>query len=87
MVLVMLQLIERPKGVERGVRVSRRGRMSLASGGLSWLMLAHFSHFFRVWGAFCAFSARLGRFLAFSNDFFQFLVDFSSILSRFGKDF
>ena len=70
-------------------RASRIPPKTCANG--SWgLKLAHVGSLFALFsrlGRFLNVLARLGRFCAFGNDFFQFLNDFSSILWRFGTDF
>ena len=49
--------------------------------------LAHFSHFFRIFGFCCRFFGAPSSKVAFGNDFFRFLVDFWSIFGEFGTDF
>ena len=55
----MFTHVRAPCGAERGSRVSRRGRIFFGLGASSWLMLAHFSHFFALVAHFFDFLTHL----------------------------
>ena len=87
MVLVMLQLLERPKGVERGVRVSRRGRVVFGLGaqvGSCWLI---FRIFFVSWMLFKNFWLVLDVFLRLESISLSKSSIFHRFCGHFGKIF
>ena len=58
------------------------------SGFWSWgAKLAHFSHFFRIFGVCCRFFGASSSKVAFGSDLFRFSVDFWPIFGGFGTDF